>query len=91
MTNFLIQTDMSGGKHSNPLFWTESGVVGILRADEASVFETREEAEKALSEIKPNLVRFYDLVVLPVQKASRLPAVGGNGWMVRHPGYDCMH
>lgn len=88
---YIVQTDMSTNRQSQPLFWTGSEVVGILRAGEAAVFETREAAEKALSEIKPNLVRFYDLAVIDHKRARLLPDIGNNGWMVRHPGYDSVH
>lgn len=91
MTNYIIQTDMTSNLHSQPLFWAKDGVVGILRANEAIVFPSAEDAENALSEIEPRLVRFYGLVIVPAEKSSALPKIGGNGWMVRHPGYDLMH
>lgn len=84
---YRIETDMATGRHTNALFWTGSEVVGILRANEAATFATRQEADAALAAIKPNLVRFYDLAVVDAKNTSRLPSVGNNGWMVRHPGF----
>lgn len=91
MTDFIIQTDMTDGLHSQPLFWTGSDVVGILRAAEARVYSTREEAERDLSQIAVNKVRFYGLTVVSRKNASHLPTVGGHGWLVRHPGFDPIH
>jgi hypothetical protein len=85
---FIIQTDMTIERHSQPLFWNGNQVVGICRANEAAVYQTRDEAEADLAALAPRYVRFYDLVVIEQKKSSRLPNIGGNGWMKGHPGYD---
>jgi hypothetical protein len=88
---YTIQTDMSTGHHTHPLAWTGSEVVGICRFNEAKVYSTALEAAWALAGIKERSVKFYDLVITEQKNASRLPNIGNNGWMVRHPGYDLMY
>ena len=75
---YIIQTDMSTDRHSQPLFWTGTEVVGILRSNEAKVYNSRAQVKKALAAILPDIARFYDLYVRPESKRSRLPRLTGT-------------
>lgn len=91
MTKYIIRTTETGPlAPTQPLWWTGEGVVGICRASEAIEYDTPLAAAWALAGIAARKVKFYQLEVSlapqPMRWSSR-----GNGWMVRHPGYDLMH
>jgi len=86
--SYIIQTDMSTGQSSQPLFWTGTEVVGVCRSGEARVYSSRSQAASALAAIPLNVTRFYDLHIRPKGERSRLPRLRGIRGMKGNPGYD---
>lgn len=74
-----------------PLYFTGTDAVGILRANEAKFFDTEESAMSFIVANKMPAPRLYNWVVVPATWAAMGipdPRVGSNGWMIGHPGYD---
>lgn len=91
MTTFVL-TNLGNPMAGQPL-WVKSieangrpDMVGIMRWDEAMTFASEAEAMAALAAINPRTAAFYKVAAQPAR--SPFPNIGGNGWMVGHPGYD---
>ena len=82
---FIICTDPSDHRAGSQLSVTPSGdLVGICRANERAEFADREGAEALLATVPERTRAFHFLIVHETRPARH---VGGNGWMVGHPGY----
>lgn len=84
---FVICTNPSERLAGSQLTLTSTGeLVGICRATEAVVFDSRADADAALARVPERIVAFHFLIVHGTRPGRQVRS--GNGWMVGHPGYD---